>query len=226
MQRFSNESYLYGMKQMISLAILLCGFNVCSAQTYLEIFTGYQTDINSSKTHFNLINSGIQITIKKSRRYEIMLQFQKGWGIPGNSTGPAYTTNPGLPLQSPAEKTITPSVASFLLGNKFVVTGKNFPGAIAFVVYGGFSYQKIKVEYQYDKNNYTVLNPDRTKDGTGLFFSTGIEYMKEVKNGRFFFQVLAGPPPTMKGTTSNISFNFIAPLSLNAGYSFILKRAK
>lgn len=214
------------MKQKISLAILLCSFNVCCAQTYLEIFTGYQTDINSGKTHFNLINSGFQITVKKNRRYEIMLQLQKSWGIPGNSTDVAYTANPGFPLQSTAEKTITPSVASFLLGNKFVVTGKNFPGNISFVVYGGFSYQKLKVKYQYDKNNYTILNPDRTQEGTGLFFLTGIEYMKDVKNGRFFFQVLAGPPPTMKGTSSNISFNFIAPLSFNAGYSFILKKAK
>ena len=226
MQRFARESYLYIMKIKILVAALLCSFNICRAQTYFEIFTGYQKDLNNSGHNFNMINSGIQLRLKKNRTYEMMLMLQKDWGITSNSIEPAYTANPASPLQSTAEKRITPSFASFLLGNKFVFTGRNFPGSIGFLLYGGFAYQKLKVIYQYDKNNYTLLNPDRTQDGAGVFFLLGIEYIKEIKNGRLFFQVLTGPQPLMKNIPSNMSFNFMAPLSLNAGYSFIIKKYK
>ena len=48
-------------------------------------------------------------------------------------------------------------------------------------------YQKIKVNYQYDKSNYIVLNPDETEEQTGLYVSTGLEYMRQLQYRQVFF---------------------------------------
>jgi hypothetical protein len=226
MQRFYPESHPVHMKQMFLLAIAILICNTCFTQTYFDVFTGYQTDLNNRNYHFNMINSGVQLRLKKNWHYEMILQLQKSWGVATNSSTAAFTIDPALPLQSAAHRTITPSFASFSLGNKFVITRKHFPGSIGFLVYGGFCYQQLKVKYNSDKINYTVLNPDRTQEGGGIFFSVGMEYLKEIKNGRIFFQVLASPQPLMNHVGKDVSFNFMAPLSFNAGYSFMIQNKK
>jgi hypothetical protein len=214
------------MKQIILFSLLICSYNILFGQTYLDIFTGYQKDINNKQYNFEMINSGIQVAWKKGRKYELLLQLQAGWGISKSFSEIAYTSNPDFPVNSNAKKILTPSSAAFSIGHRFITTGKNFPGSISILLYSGLAYQRIKVTYQYDKVNYTILNPDRTQADIGVSFTVGAEYMKQLVNGRVFFQALIGPQPIMKRIPSNISFSFMAPLSVNAGYSFIIKAQK
>jgi hypothetical protein len=226
MQLNTAVRHLFIMKQIILFLVFICNYPNIIAQTHLEVFTGYQHDINNRKYNFDMINSGVQISWKKNRTYEMLLQLQMGWGIKKNFSEAAYTSSPDFPVQSNAKKIISPAAISFSIGHRFVTTGKNFPGSISVLLYTGLAYQKIKVFYQYDKINYTILNPDRTQEDIGVSFTIGAEYMKQFKNGRGFFQVLTGPQPLLKKIPSNISFNFMAPLSFNAGYSFIIKKQK
>lgn len=213
------------MKHVYSL-ILICCCNNSFSQTYIEAFTGYQKDINNRKYNFNMINSGLQISWKKSRTYELFVQIQRGWALKNSSPETFYTASPSLPLTSNGIKTISPSTATFSLGHRFTVTGKNFNGSINILLQAGLAYQKIKVSYNNDKQNYTVLNPDNTQRKSGYFIATGIEYSKQLTKGRIFFQTLIGPQPWFGRLPKNISFNMMAPLSLNAGYSYMIKSKK
>lgn len=209
----------------LTLTLLFACLFTSTAQTHLEIFTGYQKDLNNRQYHFNMLNSGIQFSWQKSRTYELLLQLQKSWPIKNNLAETFYTSNPTLPVESKGNKVISPSTATVSLGHRFVVTGKHFNGSISILLYTGLAHQKIRVDYN-NKQDYIVLNPDKTLERTGFFIATGAEYLKQLKNGRFFFQLIAGPQPWFEKVRNHLSYYMMAPLSLNVGYSYIIKSTK
>jgi hypothetical protein len=99
--------------------------------------------------------------------------------------------------------------------------GRATNNSLFFVYYLGVSNQKIKVDYSYDKTNYTILNPDKSVSKTGLYLSGGLEYMRNLKTGRIFTQLLAGGFIHDAINYPN-SFYFLAPLSFNVGYSILI----
>lgn len=119
-----------------------------------------------------------------------------------------------------------PSALSFTMGHRFTVIGKNAANVFLVIVYAGFTAQKIAVSYNYDKNNYTILNPDQTQKRISSVISGGVEYMRLLKNGRLFAQLIAASEPVGKKIKSPSTFDFMAPLSFNVGYSIPLKNNK
>jgi hypothetical protein len=217
------------MKKGIPLLIVLSllAFKV-TAQLYLEPITGYQLDINNKG--FHQINSGVQLAFKKSKRYEFTLLVQKSWGLSKISGDSAFTANPSLPVYAAAQKKILPGSFSFSAGHRIVLAGTGGRDKFSLLINTGFTGQKIKISYQYDKSNYTILNPDQTQDRFSVFISGGIEYMRVLKAGRLFFQINISSEPAGKLIKSSSyqlypsSFHWMAPVGINAGYSILLKK--
>jgi hypothetical protein len=210
------------MRKITTLIIALNFFAAyCVAQIYIEPVIGYQIDLNNKK-RLNQINSAIQFSWKVSKYYGLVFQLQKGWPLPYVSSDSSFSTNPALPVYASAKKTIRPSVTSFAIGQRITVIGKNSVNIFSFIAYTGLTAQKIGVSYAYDKNNYTILNPDKTQKRVSVFLSAGAEYMHLLKNGRFFTQLIFSTPPIGKKIKYPSSFKFLAPLSFNAGYSIPL----
>lgn len=195
----------------------------CKAQIYIEPVVGYQIDLNSTK-RFQQINTAVQCSFKQSKGYEFILQLQKSWSLQFVSNDSSFTPNPALPVYANAKKTIRPLASLLALGNRITVAGKNSNNIFSVVLYTGLMSQKIAVSYQYDKNNYTILNPDKTQLRVGIFISGGIEYMRLIKTDRVFFQLNVATPPYGKKINYPSSFGFMAPLSFNAGYSILIKK--
>lgn len=215
------------MRKIISLLIvfnLVSGF--CFAQVYIEPVVGYQFDLNNSKNKFKQINTGLQLSLKTTKVYEVIFLLQKGWSVASVSNDSSFSLNPSLPLYANAEKTIRPSSFSFSVGHRFVIAGKKSNDIFSILLNTGITYQKISVGYNYDKNNYTILNPDQTQKRWAAFISAGVEYMRLLKTGRLFGQINFSSPPTGKKINYPSSFKFMAPLSINAGYSILLKKNK
>lgn len=210
------------MKKFTAFILLVTFFNCCLAQTYLEPFIGYQTDLNSND--FKQLNTGLQCSFKKSKRYEFILQLQKSWPLAFTTSQAAFTPNPSLPVYINAKKDIRPGAMSMAIGHRIKVAGKATANIFSVIVFTGGTYQHIKVNYQYDKNNYSILNPDKTQQRVGLFLSGGAEYMRIIKSGRIFFQLNAATPPAGKKPDYPSSFNFMAPLAFNAGYAVLIKK--
>lgn len=192
------------------------------SQVYLEPFAGYQNDINNK--NFNLLNTGLQLTFKKGRRYELMVQVQKSWSFSNHSYDSSFTANPGLPLYAPAAKKLNPYTITAAIGNRIKLTGGRSNNSLFVKIYTGFTYQRIAVSYQYDKANYTILNPDQSVSEGGLYLSGGLEYMRQLKTGRLFCEVNISTPPLTGKLNYPYSFNLLAPLSFNIGYSIPLKK--
>lgn len=227
-QRFNFILSLYEcMKKIPALIIILNLFAAsCMAQFYAEPLAGYQTDLNNKANRFSGINTGIQLSWHESRYYEFVLQLQKNWGTTRTSGAAAFTLNPALPVYFYAVKKIQPASWTFAAGHRFIVTGKRRPNILSILLYSGIVYQHIGVSYDYDKSNYIILNPDQAQKKWGLSLSGGVEYMRQLTNGRLFFQLNISTPPSGKKTPPYSSFNFGAPLSFNAGYSILLKKNK
>ena len=210
---------------MVALTISLYLFTIaCKAQLYIEPVAGFQYDINNHNK-FKQINTAIQLSFRKNRHYEFILLLQKTWPLKNLSGDSSFSTNPALPLYSNAEKTIRVSSYSLAAGHRITITGGKTNNIFSVILYAGLNVQRFAVAYKYDKNNYTILNPDKTLTAEGLFISGGFEYMRKLKKGRFFTQLIIASPPTAK-LKYPASFNIMAPIYLNAGYSILIKKSK
>jgi hypothetical protein len=212
------------MNKVITLLLAILFFYNCNAQVYLEPIVGFQHDLNKG-SKLNQINSAINIAWKVGRTFELNLQVQRSWPIAYKSSDAAFTTNPALPVSAAADKTISPSALSLLVGQRTKIVGRATNNSLFFVCYLGVSNQKIKVDYSYDKTNYTILNPDKSVNETGLYLSGGLEYMRNLKFGRIYTQLLVGGFVHEDIKYPN-SFKFLMPLSFNAGYSIPIFKNK
>ena len=209
----------------MALLLGILFFCNCDGQFYVEPIVGYQHDLNKG-SKLKQINSALNISWKVGRTLEVILQVQRSWPIAYKSSDAAFTTNPTLPVSAAANKRISPSALSLLAGQRTKIVGRATNNSLFFICYVGVSNQKIKVDYSYDKNNYTILNPDKSVNETGLYLSGGLEYMRNLKFGRIFTQLLAGGFIHEDINYPN-SFKFLVPFSFNAGYSIpIFKKYK
>ena len=214
------------MKKIISVLITINLFVGCSiAQSFIEPVIGYQIDLNNDN-RFKQITSALQLSLKQNRRFELLFQLQKTWPNRVSGNDSSFTLNPALPLYANAGKTIRASAMSITTGVRISLLGVKTKNIFSFIVYTGINFQRFAVRYQYDKNNYTILNPDKTLNTAGFFLSGGIEYLRLLKNGRLFFQLSVATPPARKDFNYPSSFVFMAPLSFNTGYSIPIKKQK
>lgn len=214
------------MTKTITLFITATLFTCCGfAQIYIEPIAGYQVDLNNTQK-FKQINSGVQFSFKKSNRYELLMLLQRSWPVKAVSNDSAFTANPALPVYTNAEKTIRPSISSFSIGHRIKIAGKNSANIFSIILYTGVACQKFGISYNYDKNNYSILNPDKTLDKIGFVIGESLEYMRLVENGRIFFQVNIFTPPSGKRINYPATFKFMAPLAFNAGYSLQIQNKK
>ncbi|MEP6749285.1 MAG: hypothetical protein ABJB86_16240 [Bacteroidota bacterium] len=224
MQQFLSGSYLAVC--MRSTVLLLLVFVLPKAffaqKVFLEPFGGYQIDINNSKTR--LVNSGLQLAfVFKKQKYEILLQVQRSWPQSARYTDSAFTVNPNLPLYTAAPKTLSASSFSFAVGHRIKIAGRKTNNSFFVKAFTGITDQKTTVAYQYDKSNYIILNPDQTIEHAGIYVSGGFEYMRKFAHSRFFAELNFSSPPS--GTIKySASFNLVAPVSFNVGYSIQLSK--
>lgn len=193
-----------------------------SSQVYLEPVAGYQLDANNG--HNKNIQSALNIAFRKNRIYEFLFKIQQSWPVSAHQfKDSSYTLNPTLPLNEPAIKKIKRSSFSIALGNRFTILNRKKKDRLYVDFTTGLNFQHISVSYQYDKTNYTILNPDRDAREWGPFVGFGIGYMRQVANHRFFTEISIASSPT---ATLNYpsSYRLAAPFSLNIGYSFQISK--
>ena len=218
--------YLICLMQKLIKLLLLSFFIVSKSngQFFIEPIAGFQHDLNNK--NFNLINTGVQFSFKKSRQYELIVLLHKSWGLPVKSVDAAYSANPAIPLMMNAAKIIKPAAVSIAIGHRITLAGKKSAHKLSALLFTGILFQRISVNYQYDKENYTILNPDRTLNRSGIYIAGGVEYMRQLKNARAFVQVIITTPPSGKESGYPASFKAMATLGINAGYSIPLKTNK
>lgn len=213
------------MKKIV-LLLLLAVFSgaYCSAQFSLEPYVGYQHDLNNYSKGFKQYNTGLQIVWKAQRRYEILMMVQGSWPVSKTGTDSIFTTNPSLPVAALASNTYSPTSLYVAVGQRFKVTNTASINSLAIVVNVGICYQKITVSHKYDKSNYVILNPDNTIDRTGPYLSGGLFFMHTTGNGGLFAEAIISSPPVGGKTRAYSSYNFLAPLAVNIGYSITLSK--
>lgn len=210
----------------ISIICLVLSASDCSAQIYLEPILGGRVALGNTAYNFFQVNIGAQYTVSKSRYYEIILQAMLSMPIATKGTNQAYTLNPALPLSTDVVKTIKPYTFSFSLGHRIILAGAESPNQFALLLYSGLVNENIVVSYAYDKENYIILNPDKSQERISLFISAGLEYMHQLPKGRIFGQVTVATPPFGGSIKYPATFTYISPLNLNIGYSIPLEKNK
>ena len=217
------------MKIIFLLAItFLFGNTIGHAQLYIEPIVGGQISLNNTDKNFFQVNVGLQLAIHKDRFYEMLIRAMAG--LPVSSTidaAKAYTANPSLPISADVSTSIKPYTYSFALGHRITINSrKTQKNNVFLIIFTGFVNERIAVHYAYDKSNYTILNPQISLGRVSVFASAGLEYMKQLANGRLFANILIATPPIGKKTSNLSTFTFIIPLSVNVGYSIPLSKKK
>jgi len=214
-------------KLSVALAFFFCTLSG-NAQFYLEPIAGYALDVNNSNG-FKMFNTALQFAYKQNKHSEIFVRLQLCSPLSNHkSVDSSFTTDQSLPLYSPARKTIKPSMFTAAFGNRIRLNGSNKRYVISIMFFGGYSNQKIKVSYEYDRKNYTILNPDKTMEKDGFFLGGGFEYMRIIGNGRLLFQMNISSVPITEQTKNypNSFHDFMTPIAFNLGYSIPLKTGK
>lgn len=211
---------------MLFACLLTIASSYCLAQSRVEPMLGYNIDLNSSKYTFKQVNTGVQFSWQTKDEPDFLLKFERGWGLSTTGGDSAFSLNPSLPLYTNAVKKIQPNTLNIAPGVRLKMAGKKDRGILSALLFLGLSYQRIGVSYTYDKANYVILNPDKTLSRIGAFVSGGIAYMQPLANGRLFGQLNISTKPVGGKQKYPSSFQFLAPLSFNAGYSFTISKTK
>jgi hypothetical protein len=206
-----------------AISLVLLSFSAVS-QIYIEPILGYQKDLNNR--NFHQLNTGIQSAFKLSKSYELIFQVLKSWPNSSSGKDSSFSLNPNLPLSAPAGKTFRPSTFAITIGNRIRLWDNSTGNMLNLLLNLGFCDQSIEVKYNYDKSNYTILNPDQSLDRTGVFLGGGLEYMRILKSGRIFIQLTFSTPPVADKINYSNSYNLLAPMAINVGYSFKLPKKK
>jgi hypothetical protein len=201
------------------------------SQTYIEPFLGYRAN-QSTKLNDNpavtlkQIYTGIQLSKLKRDTYEYAFQLSIGIPIAEKGSDSSFTLNTNLPLYASANKTIKVfSIFSYFI-QKYKLIGFKNNDKINVLVNTGLAYRSIKVSYNTDKNNYVILNPDKTQNVFGASLGFGFQYTHSFKKNRFFIQADIDFPLIRQKNKYFTSFKTLVPLTVIAGYSFEIKNKK
>ncbi|CAN5721848.1 hypothetical protein BH11BAC3_BH11BAC3_38810 [soil metagenome] len=213
------------MKKIVPLLLLaLFSGAYCNAQFSMEPYTGYQHDLNNHNKGFNQYNTGLQLVWKLQRRYEFLFLLQGSLPFYRAGIDSVYTTNPSLPVALKTPNSYRPKCLYIAAGQRFKITNPNSSNALFVLINLGICYQSITVRHNYDKVNYVILNPDITVHRIGPYISTGLRFMHATGNGGIFAEAVISSPPAGGKEKDYFTYNFLAPLAFNVGYSISLSK--
>lgn len=200
-------------------------------QTYIEPFLGFRAnksteDNNKPYIILQQIYTGIQLSKLKRHNYEYAFQLSVGIPIAKKGFDSSFTLNTNFPLYAPANKTIKVNAISTYFIQKYKLIDFKSNDDINLLLNTGLVFRQIKVTYNNDKNNYIILNPDKTKMVFGGSLGFGFQYTHTYKKNRFFIQADIDFPIITKKDKYVNSFKTLFPLTILAGYSFEIKNKK
>ena len=207
------------MRKNLYLSVILFTVSfAASAQKYIEPIVGYQISPKDQYL-FKQLNAGVQWVLLNKKKKPFFLKAMISLPIADKSLDTAYTTNINLPLIQQVQKTIKPYGFLLTIGKRVIIQPSGRYNKFSFIFSGGIAYQYLKVENNYDRKNYELLNPDKTKSRFGGLVAFQMEYMRILKNGRIFIQTGISSSPISKRKASQNSFKFLVPIDFNIGYS-------
>jgi hypothetical protein len=217
----ATDAYMGNMGKNLLACLFCCCFYQSNAQIFIEPLAGYGIDL-MNKPELKQINTSVQLAFRK-KRSELFVFVQKTWPGGYSSYDSSFTVNPSLPLYTSARKKVSPNSLSLGFGYRGTLVGRQTKPHLSLLLFTALSYQKIAITYNYDKSNYTILNPDKTQKTTSLIGGIGLQYSLPVKKGQLFLQAVVTSPPATKIKYPS-SFLYSTTLSFDVGYSFQLKR--
>ncbi len=149
------------------------------SQTYVEPFLGYRanksTQVNNNPyVILQQIYTGIQLSKLKRHNYEYAFQLSIGIPIAKMGSDSSFTLNTNLPIYATANKTIKAYAVSAYFIQKYKLIDFKSNDDINLLLNTGLVFRQIKVAYNNDKNNYIILNPDKTKTVFGASLGFGL----------------------------------------------------
>ncbi len=207
------------MIKYLSLQLLVLIISItASAQKFIEPIVGYQ--VSPKKYYaFSQLNVGVQTVLLNKKKKPFFLKILGSLPLANKSLDTAYTTNITLPVMNLAQKVIRPLGFEVSIGKRFILPINSKHNLFSFNLNAGIVYQRLQVKYNFDQKNYILLNPQKTVSRVGGLVGFQIEYMKVLKNGRFFTQIGISSSPINKREKNQNNFNFLIPIALNFGYS-------
>jgi hypothetical protein len=217
------------MQKIILIYFLTCLiiFSASAQLTYIEPFLGYKINMSSkvgenTSVVLHQIYTGVQLSRAKRENYEYACQLSIGIPIAKKYFDSSFTLNTSLPLYAPANKMVKAfSVStSFIQKLKLFYLTKN--DKVNLLINTGLTFQNLKVSYGNDKNNYVILNPDKTQNSFGVSVGLGLQCIHTLKKGRVFIQSDANLPILTKRNKYPTLLKALYPFTISTGYSFEL----
>lgn len=195
------------------------------SQNSIEPYIGISSD-QENNYKFKQANIGLQLVVLDHKVYNMLFTFQGGLPV-NKSTGidKAYALNSELPLVADAYRETKVSSFSFGFMHRFKVATWQQKNSVSLFVSTNFLHQHIKTDYEYNKTEYTILNPHRNYKKNGFNLNFGVMYAYWLNNGhRLFAQGVVSTPATNKSSDDLHGYKSIAPIALHLGYAIKFKK--
>lgn len=194
-----------------------------SAQSFFALSTGVSTDLNNKKPFYSI---PVTLRWEPFRRSAFFIEATQGIGFNRLSDADAYTTKPQLPQHVLLTESINVNAFSVGIGGAIVLYTNKRNNRFTLNLSTGVIDEYYKVDYRnYDNKNYEVLNPDVSKDLSGLYVCSAVVYYFHKSKQDMFIQIQVQSPSTAGNPDRySLSYNKTAALELTYGYRFFYNK--
>lgn len=209
-------------KQTTLFLLLLLPF-FTKAQRALEPYIGYGIDVNN-KPFLSQASFGLQYPLINKPIYQLLICITGGLPINKNSgSNQAYASDPAYPLSKNMGYETKLYSAMLYIGNRFKVISWS-KSSISVFVSAGVGRQRIQVNHEaYDRDKYTILNPQQSFNVENLLMGGGLQYKYHLSAGYLFVQPETSSILFVKKSELN-HFRQPVILSVNFGYGIEFKK--
>lgn len=207
------------MKYVLIAIIILTANGHLRAQS-VSLSSGIAGDINNPGKSFYFIPVRMEWQPDDKKIVSIFVQYDAG--LNANAKVPAYTLSPSLPPEIMLTEKIKFNILT--VGVSFYVNliKTNQEGSFgAYFLPFGISYQYFRVSYpSFDKQNYTLLNPDVKRKNSGPVTGIGLFYRFD-RQKMVSFSMQGNLFPTRP---RDFNYNYAVPARLMFTWSYPYKK--
>lgn len=194
-----------------------------NAQPLIAMSAGISKDLNN-KIPFYAVP--VILRWEPFKHSSFFIEATKEIGFKRLTHGDAYTVNSQFPEHVVLTEAVSLSGFSMGIGGAIVLYTDKKNNQLTLQVSVGVSDEHFTVNYRnYDKINYEVLNPDVSKNFSGLYGSIAGAYnFHKRKQDMFFMLRLQSPALAGSGDRYNLSYTQTAPMQITFGYKLFYKK--
>ena len=205
------------------LILFISGLYQANGQSVVALSSGVSIDINNKRPFYTI---PVSLRWQPFKRSAFFIEAIQNIAANRLSDADAYTVNPQLSEHVVLTEAIKLTSFSTGLGGAIILYTSKKNSQFTLDLSTGICSEHFRINYRnYDNKNYEVLNPDVSRDFSGLYASVAVAYNFHTAKRDMFIRLRMQSPSTAGGQYRyKLSYEKTALLQLTFGYKFFYNK--